>query len=781
MLRAVPAARAACSRLLVMQVRRASSLRNIGVIAHIDAGKTTTTERMLALGGHSATRGAAGEVDSGDTVTDFMDQERERGITIQSAAVSLRWRDCALSLIDTPGHVDFTVEVERCMRVLDGAVLVVDAASGVQAQTETVWRQASRHGVAAVAFVNKMDRAGADLASAAASIEARLGCAPLILQHPLLLRDLQALAERSDAARAALDRVEASDAEDFVGTVDLATMRALVYQEPTTGNRRELREAAWLELPGGGGCEVSAAAAAARERLVESAADVDDAVADLFLEGEAVGGDVLIGAATRACQARAAVPLLCGSSLHGMGVEALMDACVAFLPPPEAAAPPAVTTRRGERREVAVADPSLVALVFKVIHDAQGRPISMVRVYSGTLRGGSTLRCGTAAGGGGGGDGVPARKERAAKVLRPEADALVPLEEGAPAGSVCAVVGLKSAQTGDTLTSGDAKDPLSGAVLDGVACPAPVFGLGIEPELDRDQDKLDAALETLCREDPSLRAGTDEESGQVLLRGMGELHIEVVRERLRREFGVETIARDAYIAYREALEAGARAEAEAAFEAGAPGAGRLAAAVRLRVDAAVRDDGTVEVGEGGTSVAVSEAALGALASAEEREALVGGLEDAAERGPLLGYPLLGAAITVEAVARAEDVGGGAGKTTPGALRGAAAKALAEALRGAGGGLRLLEPLMRVELSVPDEHLGGVLADLTHARRGRVRSVEPAGQRSVVLAEVPLEALLGYATALRGQTRGEGSFSMEYLAHGPVDEVQKDAVLRAHGR
>ena len=820
-----------------------AATRNLGIIAHIDAGKTTTTERMLLLAG--VTR-AAGEVDAGDTVTDYLEQEVERGITIQAAATSLSWRDAHISLIDTPGHVDFTVEVERAVRVLDGAALVVDAVAGAQAQTETVWRQAQQHGVPAVAFVNKMDRAGASFAAALASLEERLGLLPLPLQLPLR--------RRADGG--------------FVGAVDLVAMEAMRWDgggadaRAGRGSRLEYArraladgadaDAADAELeaeaaePAGGGAAAATLgehARAAREALVEAVSELepDGAVADAYLGGDEVGADALGEAVRRLTVAGRAVPALCGASLHGVGVEALLDAVVAYLPAPaerptpeleaeggaeaaEAAAAEAAVERRVDPSDgcayseaefvdfyggadewaaaapaaaaegVAAAPPPLaaaaegVALAFKVQHDAHTKkPIVWLRVYAGELAPAAALR-----------NARTGDEERPRELLRIHGADATPLD-AAPAGTICAATGLRGTRTGDTLLL----NPAAGCErlrLRGVRAPRPVFFCAVEAASAAEQAALDAALARLRLEDPSVGVALDRTTGQQLLGGMGELHLEVVAQRLRSDFGLHVRTGAMRVAYREGLHSSAvrtSTHATASFSSAAAAAASeraqadqkqieitlsleevatAAAAADGAAAAAAEEEGRLALG----GAAGGEVRCGAVAAVRERltrrelRAVVEGLQAAAQHGDLLGFPLLGARATLLSVRRPRGA-------TVEALRSAAADAMAAAMEGAE--LRIHEPVMRVELRAPEHHVGAVLSELSGARRGAVLELtappaERAGAdaRHAVVAAVPLERLIGYADALRSLTQGEASLAMEFSHYAPLDAFAQQQLL-----
>ncbi|CBJ27994.1 Mef2, mitochondrial translation elongation factor EF-G [Ectocarpus siliculosus] len=765
-----PGTAAAVQSSVEEEVRR---IRNIGIIAHIDAGKTTTTERILYLTGKITRQGS---VDSGDTVTDFMPQERERGITIQSAAVTVEWGGGRINVIDTPGHVDFGLEVERCARVLDGAVLVLDGVAGVQAQTETVWRTAQKHEIPAIAFVNKLDRQGADFKHVLGTLERRLGVLPLPLQIPV------------------------GTGTDFVGMVDLVTMTAILYQAGADGlgkMRASARDSVtFVTLPLDHANDIFPGtvkrANAARQELLWALADADEAFAELVLERDQRGGGgsddanddlyslpEILSAVRRVCLSRAAVPVLCGSSLRGIGVEPLLDSVSTFLPSPLDRPRPTGVVRepasrsggggKKRRREgagvraaggagaagteeggaVFEVDPlqdDLVAFVFK----------AKVSMYNST-RG---------------------AEERPLQVLRVEADDLR-MVDSVSSGDVAVAVGLPHAATGDTFVG--LRGGLRGLQLDGVAVPPPVFSLAVEAESSSQQASFEAALAHMVREDPSLVVEVDEESGQTVLKGIGELHLEVACDRLRREFGVQVQTGQAYVAYREGIleETEIDEDYERTF-----GGKTIAAGLTIRVTPT--DDLS-----SAPEVQVSPEVEAGLVK-DEMDALLGGLNDALRRGPAGGYPMTGLTLRVLAARKFGDRA-----TTPGAVRFAAASAVARAAREAGGGL--LEPMMEAEVSVPEAHVGAVLQDLTANRRAEVRSVDGpelvaaaaaaaagrgdgggggrgVGVRHEVRVRVPLRELLGYATTLRSLSAGEASFTMELGGYARMDEDAQRAAL-----
>ncbi|KAJ1626552.1 P-loop containing nucleoside triphosphate hydrolase protein [Pavlovales sp. CCMP2436] len=709
--------------------------RNFGIIAHIDAGKTTTTERLLLCAG--AIR-RAGDVDKGSTVTDFLEEERERGITIQSAAVSLGWRGYALNLIDTPGHVDFTIEVERALRVLDGVVLVIDAVAGVQAQTETVWRQARTQGLPAIAFINKLDRDGASFDRALGSLQTRLGVRPLALQLPL--------------------------GEGAERVVDLVQMRALEWvpgplpvgrSKQTRPNPPVLCEWPLAEAPFATP-ELLARATARRLALTEAVAELDDEFAEAYLgadEPAAIVAELLGAALRRVTLSGSAVPALCGSALRSMGLEPLLDAAVALLPAPTDR--PTPTLRVAGAAPDAPPAPTLqapagVALAFKVVHDFKRRPIVFARVYSGELRAKGALVNSSA--------GV---LERPSGIFRIEGDRYEPLEV-VHTGEIVAFAGLKQTATGDTLLCA------SGGFGAGLALPNadahaldPVFFVALEADSASQHAALDAALSCLTLEDPSLHVRASRETGQLLLAGMGELHLEVAASRLRRDFDVPVRVGRMRVAYRETACVAEPLEHSLFTERALAGKSLDATHAYCSPTAAA------------AAAADLAAPLEERLKRQDREALLSGLEDGLAAGPLAGFPAMG--VRAELLEAIFEPG-----VPPLALRLAAAEAAAEAFARAAPAL--LEPVMNAEIVTPQSYVGSVLSDLTSNRRAAVLSVtvdeggapELALQR--VSALVPLGELVGYATTLRSLTRGEGGLSLEFVHYGRLDGTAERAVL-----
>jgi elongation factor G len=658
------------------------AVRNIGILAHVDAGKTTVTERILFLTGATHKRG---EVHDGTTVTDFDPQERDRGITIFAAAVSCDWAGHRINLIDTPGHVDFADEVERSLRVLDGAVAVFDAVAGVEPQSESVWRQADRYGVPRIAFVNKMDRAGADLDAAADSMRRRLHTVPLVAHLPIGRED------------------------GFTGVVDLVAMRALAWAGGTY-------------TEGGVPAGLREEAERRRRRLEEAVAELHPDALEEFCADGTLGRATLTGALRDLTRSGAAVVVLCGSAYRNRGVEPLLDAVTAYLPSPLDV--PAVRGQAGARPVERPADPAapFAGLVFKVNATATGR-LTYLRIYSGTLRKGDTVL-----------DAGAGRTERVGRILRVQADRHAEVPQ-AVAGDIVAVVGPKTARTGATLCA-----PGEPLVLEPPVVAAPVVTAAVEAERDADTERLVAALARLAEEDPSLTVRTDEESGQLVLAGMGELHLEVAVEKIRREHGVAVAVGRPQVAYRETVLRGVAGHVHRHVKQDG-GAGQYAHVV---IDVAPRGGG-----EGEEEFVFTSAVTGGRVPREYVRAVEDGCRDALAEGPLAGHPVTGLRVVLtDGATHPKD-------SSELAFRVAGRDALRAALRECEVGL--LEPVAEVVVTTPDDCVGAVLGDLA-ARRARIASQRTAGSAIEVTATVPLSRLFGYATALRGRTRGRATFT-----------------------
>ncbi|MFF6911543.1 elongation factor G [Streptomyces sp. NPDC012466] len=666
-------------------------VRNLGILAHVDAGKTTVTERILFATGTTHKRG---EVHDGTTVTDFDPQERDRGITIFAAAVSCAWDGHRINLIDTPGHVDFADEVERALRVLDGAVAVFDAVAGVEPQSESVWRQADRHGVPRIAFVNKMDRAGADLDAAVASIRERLHPAPLVVQLPIGTEDT------------------------FTGVVDLVRMRALLW---TDGDAVE-------ETPVPDGLRDEALVR--RRTLEEGVAELHPGALEEFCDTGTLSEETLSSALRALTRDGDGVVVLCGSAYRNRGVEPLLDAVVAYLPSP-LDVPPVRGTHDGEEQErPADPDAPATALAFKVHATSTGR-LTYLRIYSGTIEKGDTLW-----------DATARRTERIGRILRVRADRHAPLER-AVAGDIVAVVGLKSARPGSTLCAQGA--PL---VLVPPGVPEPVVSVAVESRRAGDTDRLASGLARLTEEDPSLVVRTDPETGQTVLSGMGELHLEVAVEKLRRELGLEVNVGRPRVSCRETVGRGVSGLVFRHVKQDG-GAGQFAHVV---LDVEPYEEGGFDF---------RSAVVGGRVPQEYVRAVEAGCRDALAEGPLGGHPVTGLRVTLtDGATHVKD-------SSDTAFRTAGRLGLREALRACA--MVLLEPVVEVTVTVPEDAVGGVLGDLA-ARRGRVTGSVTRGGAAVVTATVPLAELFGYATRLRSRTQGRGTFTARPTGYAPAPAV-----------
>ncbi|CAG6394483.1 elongation factor G [Streptomyces cocklensis] len=665
-----------------------AAVRNLGILAHVDAGKTTVTERVLYLTGATHKRG---EVHDGTTVTDFDPQERDRGITIFAAAVSCDWDGHRINLIDTPGHIDFADEVERSLRVLDGAVAVFDAVAGVEPQSESVWRQADRHGVPRIAFVNKLDRAGADLDTAVDSIRRRLHTVPLVVQLPIGRED------------------------GFTGVVDLLAMRALVWADGADTYAES-------DVPG----DLLAEARRRRRLLEEAVAELHPAVLEEFCTGAPVGAATLAAALRDLTRSGEAVVVLCGSAYRNRGVEPLLDAVTAYLPSPLDV--PAVRGTDGDLPVERPADPAapFAGLVFKVSATATGR-LTYLRIYSGTLRKGDTVL-----------DAGTGRNERIGRILRVQADRHAEMDN-AVAGDIVAVVGPKAARAGATLCT-----PGAPLVLEPPVVAAPVVAMAVEAGRNADTERLVAALARLVEEDPSLAVRTDRETGQLVLAGMGELHLEVAVEKIRRAHGLEVAVGRPQVAYRETVLRGVTGHVHRHIKQDG-GAGQFAHVV-------------IDVQPGEEEFVFASTVTGGRVPREYVRAVEDGCRDALVEGPLGGHPVTGLRVTLtDGATHPKD-------SSEMAFRTAGRFALREALRACA--MQLLEPVVEVTATVPDDCVGGVLGDLA-ARRGRVSGSLALAGSSVVTATVPLAELFGYAGSLRSRTQGRGAFTTRPTGYAPA--------------
>lgn len=698
------------------------AVRNLGILAHVDAGKTTVTERILYLTGTTHKRG---EVHDGTTVTDFDPQERDRGITIFAAAVSCEWDGHRINLIDTPGHVDFADEVERSLRVLDGAIAVFDAVAGVEPQSESVWRQADRHGVPRIAFVNKLDRAGADLDAAVESIRERLHPAPLVVQLPIGTED------------------------GFTGVVDLLRMRALVWSGGDTDSYEE------------GPVPDSLVAEALRRRglLEEAVAELHPLALEEFCAESTLSARTLTHALRDLTRTGEGVVVLCGSAYRNRGIEPLLAAVVAYLPSPLDV--PAVRGTRGGAVEERSADPAgpFAALVFKVNSTSTGR-LTFLRVYSGTVRKGEAVL-----------DVGARRTERVSRILRVRADRHAEVDR-AVAGDIVAVVGVKAARAGATLCV-----PTAPLVLEPPSVADPVVSVAVEARSRGDVDRLVSALARLVEEDPSLVVRTDSETGQTVLSGMGELHLEVAVEKIRRAHGLEIGVGRPRVAYRETVARGVSGLVYRHVKQDG-GAGQFAHVVidTEPLEAVAPESGanagtgTVGTNGGGEAGFVFRSTVvGGRVPQEYVRAVEAGCRDALAEGPLGGHPVTGVRVTLtDGAVHSKD-------SSEMAFRTAGRLALREALRA--GAMALLEPVVEVTVTVPDEAVGGVLGDLA-ARRGRVSGSTARAGTTVVTATVPLAELFGYATRLRSRTQGRGTFTARPTGYAPAPDSVTSSVTGA---
>lgn len=675
--------------------------RNIGIIAHIDAGKTTTTERILFYTGKTY---RIGSVDDGTTVTDWMEQERERGITIVSAAVSAEWKGYQINLIDTPGHIDFTAEVQRSLRVLDGGVVVFDAVQGVEPQSETVWRQADRYGVPRICFVNKMDRVGASLDNTIESIRQRLGANPIAMQYPL----------GSEAS--------------FIGVIDLLENQGIIWEDDMG------RDPQTVQIPTGLEAEVHAA----RQKMIEQIAETDDDLTMKFLEGEDITADEMRAALRRAVIAGKAVPVYCGSSLRNKGVQPLLDAVVDYLPSPEEV-PAIVATNPNTGEEVLrVAEDSdpLSALVFKIVTDPYVGRLAYFRVYSGKITQGTMVF-----------NSSKDRRERVGRLLRMYADRREDITE-VLAGDIGAVLGLKESFTGDTLC--DAANPV---LLENITFPEPVISVAIEPKTTADQDRMGESLRKLSEEDPTFRVRSDEETGQTIIAGMGELHLEILVDRLMREFRVQARVGRPQVAYRESItRVVERADFRYVKQTG--GRGQYGHVVL-----------ELAPGEPGSGIAFENGIIGGVIPKEYINPIEKGVREAAEAGVIAGFPV------VDIKVRLYDGSYHEVDSSEMAFKLAASMAFKEGVQK--GAPVLQEPIMKVEVLAPEEFLGEIIGQL-NARRGEILGIDPRpGGAQAIRAMVPLAEMFGYATNLRSATQGRGVFTMEFDHYAKVtDNVAK---------
>ena len=685
--------------------------RNIGIMAHIDAGKTTTTERVLYYTGVSH---KIGEVHDGAATMDWMEQEQERGITITSAATTCFWSGMAqqfdqhrINIIDTPGHVDFTIEVERSLRVLDGAVFVLCAVGGVEPQSETVWRQANKYRVPRMAFVNKMDRMGADFFRVAKQLEDRLGATAVPVMLPI------------------------GSEESFAGVIDLVKMKAIYWEEENMGMRFEYRE-----IPG----DLQDVSEEYRERMVEAAAEANDELMDAYLESGELSEDQIIEGLRQRTLKLEIVPMCVGSAFKNKGVQAMLDKVVELLPAPTEV--PAIRgvlddgESEGERHSTD--DEPFAALAFKIATDPYVGTLTFIRVYSGVLKSGDSVY-----------NPIKGQKERIGRLLQMHSNSREEIKE-VRAGDICAAVGLKDVTTGETLC-----DIANKITLERMEFPEPVISVAVEPKTKADQEKMGVALGKLAQEDPSFRVNTDAETGQTIISGMGELHLDIIVDRMKREFSVDANVGKPQVAYRETIRSSVKSEGKFVRQSGGKG---QYGHVWLKVEPLTNSEETFEF--------VNEVVGGAVPK-DFIPAVEKGVEQAMEGGVLAGYPLMNVKVTLFDGSY-HDV-----DSNEQAFRIAGSMALRQGCLDAQPAL--LEPLMKVEVLTPEENMGDVIGDL-NSRRGVISGMEDGPAGKVVKAQVPLAEMFGYATDLRGATQGRASYSMEFEKYQEVPAAVADAII-----
>ncbi|SNR92387.1 translation elongation factor 2 (EF-2/EF-G) [Desulfurobacterium atlanticum] len=669
-------------------------VRNIGIIAHIDAGKTTTTERILYYTGRIH---KIGEVHEGAAEMDWMEQEKERGITITSATTTCFWRNHRINIVDTPGHVDFTIEVERSLRVLDGAVTVLCSVGGVQPQTETVWRQADKYKVPRIIFVNKMDRIGANFFQVVNDVEEKLGAKPVPIQIPIGAED------------------------NFKGVVDLVRMKAIIWEEETLGAKFHEEE-----IPE----DLIETAEEYREKLIEALADVDEEIMMKYLEGEEITEDEIKAAIRKGTLEIKFFPMICGSAFKNKGVQPLLDAVVDYLPSPLDVPPiKGINPKTGEEEErPASYDAPFSALAFKILTDPYVGQLTFIRVYSGLLESGSYVF-----------NATRGKKERLARILRMHANK----REEIPvlgAGDIAAAVGLRDTYTGDTLC-----DPDHPIILEAMEFPEPVISVAVEPKTKADQEKLSLALQKLAKEDPSFRVSTDHETGQTIISGMGELHLEIIVDRLKREFNVDVNVGKPQVAYRETIRKEVTQEGKFIKQTG--GRGQYGH-VWLKIE-------PLEPGKG---FEFHETIKGGVVPKEYIPAVEAGVKEAMETGVVAGYPMVDIKVTLFDGSYHEV------DSSEMAFKIAGSMAFKEGAKKANP--VLLEPIMEVEVTTPEEFMGDVIGDL-NKRRGRVQGMEARGNAQVIKAYVPLAEMFGYATDLRSMTQGRATYIMRFSHYEEV--------------
>ncbi|UQK58887.1 elongation factor G [Fenollaria massiliensis] len=676
-------------------------VRNIGIMAHIDAGKTTTTERILYYTGKIH---KIGETHEGAATMDFMVQEQERGITIGSAATTCYWKNHRINIIDTPGHVDFTVEVERSLRVLDGAVALYDAKGGVEPQSETVWRQADKYGVPRLAFVNKMDVVGANFDRTLKMMRERLNAHPIAVQLPIGKEDT------------------------FKGIIDLISMKAELYEDDLGTIIQE------SDIPE----DLLETAKKYREEMIEEIADFDEEVMELYLGGEDVPNDMIKKVLRRECVANQVTPVLCGSAYKNKGVQFLLDAIIDYLPSPIDIPPVTGTDRDGEIIERESADDApLAALAFKIVTDPFVGKLAYARIYSGVLKSGSYVF-----------NSSKGKRERIGRIVLMHADKREEIEE-AYAGSIVAIVGLKVTGTGDTLCAED--KPI---ILENMEFPEPVISVAIEPKTKASQDKMTQALLKLAEEDPTFKTYTDEETGQTIIAGMGELHLEIIVDRLLREFKVEANVGNPQVAYKESIKSTAEGEGKYVKQSG--GRGQYGHA-RIRI----------EPQPAGKGYEFVNAIVGGAIPKEYIGPVDQGIQEALQSGIIAGYPVLDVKVTLYDGSYHEV------DSSEMAFKIAGSMAIKDALKKASP--TLLEPMMKVEVTTPEEYMGDVIGDL-NSRRGRIEGMELDNGAQHVRAFVPLSEMFGYATSLRSNTQGRANYSMQFDHYDPVPNSILEKVI-----
>ena len=676
--------------------------RNIGIMAHIDAGKTTTTERVLYYTGKSH---KIGEVHDGAATMDWMEQEQERGITITSAATTAFWKDKRINIIDTPGHVDFTIEVERSLRVLDGAVALLDANQGVEPQTETVWRQADKYHVPRMIFVNKMDKIGADFFMSLETIKERLGANPIVVQLPI------------------------GSESDFAGIVDLVRMKAVIWDDESLGATFHDED-----IP----ADLQDKAQEYHDALVEQAVELDEEAMEAYLEGKEIPEEKLKQLIRKGTCTLEFVPILCGSAFKNKGVQPLLDAVVDYLPSP-LDVPPIKAIDVKTEQEVdrpASDDAPLSMLAFKIMNDPFVGSLTFCRVYSGTVESGQTLA-----------NTVKDKKERIGRMLLMHSNHREDIKD-AYAGDIVAIAGLKDVTTGDTLC-----DPAKPVILERMEFPDPVIEVAVEPKTKSDQEKLGVALNRLAQEDPSFRVTVDHESGQTIIKGMGELHLDIIVDRMKREFKVEANVGAPQVAYRETITKPANVDYTHKKQTG--GSGQFA---RVKME--------IEPAEAGEGFIFENKVVGGNVPKEFIPGVEKGVQSVIDSGILAGFPILdvkctlvdGASHDVDSSVMAFEIASRA------AFREAAQKAAP----------KLLEPIMKVEVVTPEEYVGGIIGDLT-SRRGQVRGQEPRGNATVINAMVPLANMFGYVNTLRSMSQGRAQFTMQFDSYAQVPQAVAEEV------